>query len=249
MVEIGYGHIGYAENPLVGQAIKRPVLPLAYSSIKYGDAFIARVGVKNTSTITGSFQIWILLKDNVGTYRYYAYSGRTSNFNPGESREIVISKVAPDAYLIRIPAYAKADWEGINPVKAEVWNSSKLVEKEFNAFYATPDYFSIGILQHCFCEGIDSNGYPINPKSSFKSSERLYYYVSSYYDNRGMRFTFTNHISGYLPWTGYWDAPPNQNWYAVYSYFWYDPPLPTGTWEVFTRVAGNDVIKDTATVT
>ncbi len=247
MAEISVGYMGYAKNPQPGVAIERAV-PLGYFSIKYGDAFIARVGVKNTSCKAASFDVFIYLKDSDGNWRAYAYSP-TPEIGAGEEREILITKVAPDGYLIRIPAYAKASWEGVNAVRGIVWkDGKKLADKEFDAFYAEPDYFSIGYEEHCFCEGIDENGYPKNKKSVFRSDETLYYYVRSLYDRRGYRITFTLHISGYLPWTGYVDIPPKKDWEKVYACFRYDPPLPTGTWEVYTRIAGNDVIKDRATV-
>ncbi len=247
MAEISVKYMGYAENPQPGVAIERAV-PLGYfPSIKYGDAFIARVGVKNTSPVTAKFDVFICLKDSEGRWRAYAYSP-TPDLRPGEERDIAISKVAPDGYLIRIPAYARASWEGVNAVKGIVWKDSVLANKEFDAFYAEPDPFSIGYEEHCFCEGIDERGYPINKKSEFRSDERMCYYVRSLYDNRGFRITFTVHAPGYLPWTAYANVEPKKNVRAVAVYFCLEPPLAKGTWEIYTRIAGDDVIKDTAIV-
>ncbi len=247
MAEISVRYMGYAENPQPGVAIARAV-PLLFSSIKYGDAFIARVGVKNTSSSAASFDVFIYLKDSDGRWRAYAYSP-TPRLGVGEETEVLITKIVPGGDLVRIPAYAKASWEGINAIKGEVWKGSrKLVEKQFDAFYAEPDPFSIGWEEACFCEGVDSYGYPINKKSVFSSNEKMYYYVRSLYDNRGFRITFTVHAPTGLPNTFYVNVAPNLNTAKIYAYFHYEPPLITGTWEVFTRIAGNSVIKSTATV-
>jgi len=243
---------GFPGKPITGSEIPRPTRPLYYGNINYGQAFITHVGIKNTTqTITAPFRVWIQLMDYFDNkWRDYAYYGYTRDVSPQEEIDVAISKVVPDGYLIKIPAYSRMDWEGANRIRAIVWNGKELAVNDFDAFYAKPvGEFSVGIIQNCFCEGVDSNYNPINPKLTFKRDEPIYYYIKAYYDPRGFRFTVTWHWKDLLPWTACADAPPNQNWEWVAWYTYYNPPLPaTGNLEVFFRVAGNDCVKHEATI-
>jgi len=214
-------------------------------SFNYGEQFKVNGSIKNVGSLRHNFRTYFFLKRE---NKWRNYASTTLTINPGETKSFSMATVAPNAYALRIPAHARQYQS--NPALLAVWNDKELDSMEIsNAFTAEPRTpISIGILKYCACEGVDSNYNPINPKNNFSTNEKLYFYIKPYYDPRGYRVTFTIEPPGYLPWTGFADVPPNQNWewYAVWVY--YNPPLPKGTWSCWYKVAGNSVKKNLISV-